>query len=259
MFNRSLYIVIISLVTVVAVGIGITMHLLNFLLPFNLDFAGENVFGYEVINEDVNKLDIDLSLGEISIVGGNELSVEYDMPEKLVPNIDVKNGTLVVSTPSVNFNFGNNMNYKGHVTVTVPCKVAEIDADASLGDVDISNIECEKFDASIALGDMDVSSIKCKNMYINNDMGDVTVEDSSCEKFDFKLAMGSAYLKNISFDDGDIDLSMGDANIDGTFKALDADCSMGDINIKNTLDDKDVDYDLDTSMGDITVNGDHWR
>jgi len=220
----KIYLAVLSTITAIAVVIGVLINIVGCFGGYSfsrrhLADAGEMVNETVAFDEEINAIDLYLDLEDVDYIVGDEFKVEYSLPEKLIPEIKVEDGVLVIrSKDDVSINFGLNHHYeKCHLNIYVP-KSAEL-----------------------------------KSINLDLDMGNFEAKSMSCGSFVANLDMGNINIKNAKFESGDVDLDMGNVDIEGEFDSLVADCDMGDIDVKNS--NEDADYDLDCDMGDIKVNG----
>jgi len=149
--------------------------------------------------------------------------------------------------------------------------------------------------ANISAGRISVSDIDCGTLRIYNDFGDVEVNVANANDIIFNLSAGNAKVRSalannidISNDFGKVDLesttannltiniSSGDVSADTInagdlfvqsdfgsvkFERLDISgrgnikMSAGDVNIGLSMSEDDIDYDLNTELGRVTVDG----
>ncbi|MBR3396695.1 MAG: DUF4097 family beta strand repeat protein [Lachnospiraceae bacterium] len=168
---------------------------------------------------EIRILDIDLSLGDLKIVPGDSVNVEYSGNERLRPTVSNEDGTLTITQKSDNRWF-NLTPPKSKITVTLP-------KDTVLRDLEIRE----------NLGDIELHDLKASSGTVYNDLGDIRLDDCDIDG----LTIGS---------------SMGDVELDGTlFLQLNVKQDLGDVTIDTPLDLSDAALDLQTDLGDVKVNG----
>lgn len=168
---------------------------------------------------EIRVLDIDLDLGDLKIVTGDQVNVEYSGSEKLRPVVSSEDGTLTITQKSDNrwFNFTPP---KAKITVTLP-------KDTVLRDLEIRD----------NLGDIELRDLQASSGTVYNDLGDIRLNDCDIDG----LTIGS---------------SMGDVELDGTvFLKLNVKEDLGDVNIDTPQDLSGATLDLQTDLGDVKVNG----
>ncbi len=87
-------------------------------------------------------------------------------------------------------------------------------------------------------------------------MGSLEANELDLATCSLKLDMGSGTLNDVRIQEGDMNLSMGSLNFTGAIgKTLTANCSMGSIDMELEGSYADYNYELDTSMGSINIEG----
>ena len=168
---------------------------------------------------EIRILDIDLSLGDLKIVPGDSVNVEYSGNEKLRPTVSSKDGRLTITQKSDNRWF-NLTPPKSRITVTLP-------KDTVLRDLEIRE----------NLGDIELQDLQAVSGTIYNDLGDVRLNGCDIDG----LTIGS---------------SMGDVEMDETvFLQLNVKQDLGEVKIDTPQDLSGATLDLQTDLGDVEVNG----
>jgi len=262
--GRSAYLIILSIITVVCIVVGAFWHFGgwfgrntgNFRWLGNFAYAGE-VKGIETALDSFDNIDVNIGIGRVEIKEGTEFGIEYSYPEKWLPNVEVKNGKLVVKHPKgLNFNTVGNQNGTCYVIITFPKGTVfdEVNVDDSLGDIDVKDIECSVIDINESLGSVKLSESKAETVKADNSLGDIRIWDVEADKLDANLSMGDLDVKNCDIDEVNCDNSMGSVGFEGSCRYLDINNNMGDIKVET---DSDWSGKLETDMGDVKVNGEN--
>lgn len=250
----------------------------------NISGLGKVVEDTVELNGDLSELSVNLSLAELKISNGDVISVSYRLPEKLVPEIELKNGILEITNKNAKANgIGSlkDLSSDGYkITVTIPANVElnfidmkvdcgnveledrtfeRLDASVDCGNIEFKNIEADTINLEADLGNADLSDISCKSMTIQVDCGNIEVADSNFDNVSADNNMGNIELKDVTFKSGKFDNDMGNIEVDGDFDAISAECSMGSIAVDTVRPESEVKLYLDVDMGDIKVNGKKWN
>lgn len=226
--KKKIYLMVISLITIVCVTVGIMHHMFHFGRNSRwfswMDFGGDRVSdtrSIEISDKNI-KVIADLEVATLNIRTGSRFSISYECSEKLVPEVNYGDGVLTITQKNGKTSlFGKS---KCEITLTLPedITINQLGLDLGIGDLNVHHVSA------------DVSSITCN-------MGDIDIQN---------CALGAA----------DITCNMGDCDMEySSFTSLDVKMDMGDIEVKgsHSLDDYSIDVSCD--MGDIEVNGREYR
>ena len=87
-------------------------------------------------------------------------------------------------------------------------------------------------------------------------MGDIELDDCKTDSIDIDTSTAVVELNGCEANEIDVDTSVGDTVIkDNIFEILYVDGSVGDVKVSSSKDLSDYAYDLDTSIGDVSING----
>ena len=175
----------------------------------------------------------------LSIEKGDDYSIQCDTTEKLNPKYEIKDNTLIVSQKQKIkvHNFMKNPKCSVHITIPEDTALELINVDGSVGDINLSNLDVTTLKIDSSVGDIELD--ECKTDSIDIDTSTAVVELNGCEANEI-----------------DVDTSVGDTVIkDNIFEILYVDGSVGDVKVSSSKDLSDYAYDLDTSIGDVSING----
>ncbi len=259
--GKTAYLIIITIVTVCCIIAGALWHFGGF---FNNGFRlfNVNVFGnadlgeMRNVNEDIgsfSSMDINLDIGDLEIREGSGFSVSYDYPERIAPEYEIKDDTLVVKGKTGGINVNSASDCKMVITVPTGIKFDNAEVKCSLGDIKILGIEATKLTVDESLGAITVRDGDFETVKVTNSLGDVDVSNVKAKSLNGKLSMGSLHMSDVNIDDVDCNNNMGDIKFEGDCKYLNLDVDMGDIEVNSSSDWEGT---LKCDMGDVSVNGD---
>lgn len=280
---KNIILVTMGIMTVLAIGLGTMVRESRFFgnKKAKLGNIVENTVELE---DEFNQMDIELSIAELRVEYGEKASVYYKLPEKLVPEINVKDGTLNMSNKDSSKDYvGNIKDYTNadyYVTLTLPVNstytkinididcgsmalaklvVDDFTLDADLGNVELEGLESDSAKISADLGNIKLKSVEAKRFTIEADCGNVEIDGIDVSEISVENSMGNVKLENAKFKNGVFSLDMGDLYVSGDYDEITADCSMGAIEIFTERDESQVKLNLDVDMGGIKVNGKDWK
>ena len=251
--KKNVYLIILTLVTVICIIGGTCYHLVgwgvSFLshLPFasfysdsdDTESSGTTLSTGTVSLPSFNTVKIDSKVMNLSIEKGDDYSIQCDSTEKLNPKYEIKDKTLIVSQKQKIkvHNFMNTQKCSVHITIPEDTTLELINVDGATGDINLSNL--------------DVTTLK-----IDNSVGDVKMDDCKTDSIDVDTSTGDVKLNGCEANEINVDTSVGDTVIkDIIFEKLYVDGSVGDVKVSSPKDLSDYAYDLDTSIGEVSING----
>lgn len=251
--KKNVYLIILTIVTVICIIGGTCYHLVgwgvSFLshLPFasfysdsdDTESSGTTLSTGTVSLPSFNTVKIDSKVMNLSIEKGDDYSIQCDSTEKLNPKYEIKDNTLIVSQKQKIkiHNFMNTQKCSVHITIPEDTTLELINVDGATGDINLSNL--------------DVTTLK-----IDNSVGDVKMDDCKTDSIDIDTSTGDVKLNGCEANEINVDTSVGDTVLkDIIFEKLYVDGSVGDVKVSSSKDLSGYAYDLDTSIGDVSING----
>ena len=251
--KKNVYLIILTLITIICIVGGTCYHLVgwgvSFLshLPFasfysdsdDTESSGTTLSTDTVSLPSFNTVKIDSKVMNLSIEKGDDYSIQCDADKKLNPKYEIKDNTLIVSQKQKIkiHNFMNTQKCSVHITIPEDTTLELINVDGATGDINLSNL--------------DVTTLK-----IDNSVGDVKMDDCKTDSIDIDTSTGDVKLNGCEANEINVDTSVGDTVLkDIIFEKLYVDGSVGDVKVSSPKDLSDYAYDLDTSIGEVSING----
>ena len=251
--KKNVYLIILTLITIICIVGGTCYHLVgwgvSFLshLPFasfysdsdDTESSGTTLSTDTVSLPSFNTVKIDSKVMNLSIEKGDDYSIQCDSTEKLNPKYEIKDNTLIVSQKQKIkiHNFMNTQKCSVHITIPEDTTLELINVDGATGDISLSNL--------------DVTTLK-----IDNSVGDVKMDNCKIASIGIDTSTGDVKLNGCEANEINVDTSVGDTVIkDIIFEKLYVDGSVGDVKVSSSKDLSGYAYDLDTSIGDVSING----
>ena len=160
--------------------------------------SGESDSSFSKSYENVDKLDIDMDFGNVNIIEGNELNVNFEGHRDLAPEVNVEDGKLKIrQNKKVKVNGLDLKKYKSELTVTIPssANLKKVIAELDMGDLEISGFSCKELSADMSMGNLQISGVSADRIDVDNDMGDFEIRDSEFDKLDGNCDMGNISVK----------------------------------------------------------------
>lgn len=251
--KKNVYLIILTLVTVICIIGGTCYHLVgwgvSFLshLPFasfysdsdDTESSGTTLSTGTVLLPSFNTVKIDSKVMNLSIEKGDDYSIQCDTTEKLNPKYEIKDNTLIVSQKQKIkvHNFMKNPKCSVHITIPEDTTLELINIDGATGDISLSNLDVTTLKIDNSVGDVKMDNCKIASIGIDTSTGDVKLNDCEANEIDVDTSVGDTVIK------------------DNIFEKLYVDGSIGDVKVSSSKDLSDYAYDLDTSIGDVSING----
>ena len=192
----------------------------------------------------VKSLDVNNSTGKLTIKTGETFKVEAENVSKdFTAKVD-NDGTLEVSDNNKDFEFlwfdfngFNSPNSK--ITVYIPNDFVAKEAKINTG-----------------AGSVYIGGLKSEYLYVSTGAGSISGDDITAEEVKIEGGVGSISLQDVNFADGDFNCGVGSLNIDGVLSGKNKiDCGVGSVSLDLTGDVDNYDYDFDSGIGKIHLNG----
>lgn len=209
------------------------------------------------------------------MVGGGEVRVEYRDVESV--NIDydnvgdiqfyVENNTLVISQAQDLWN-----GFEGaDITLTLPYETSFDTVRLSLGagTAEMDGIEADKVEFEVGAGKVEIESMKVTTATLEIGAGQIVVNNGMITDLEVEVGMGSFEYEGSIVRDLNAECAMGEMTYDleGSIKDhnYDVECSMGNITVGNKSysgiasekkidNNSNSDFNLECSMGNISVS-----
>ncbi len=193
------------------------------------------------------RIDLQNDYGDLDIIAGGS---DYKLETKVLKQQDVTyridNGTLIIETAarkknSIEFGFGNF--HSPSIKIYVP-------ADQKLDTITINN----------SFGDIDIHQLHYQQLNLQQDYGDISFDHITADNTKISQSFGDITLQQYTSNDTIIDSEHGDIDIDGTLHGpTSISSNFGDTTLSLQNKKSEIGYDLTTSFGDITINGEEQR
>ena len=197
--------------------------------------------------KNVDKLVIDMSVGNVTLKNGDDLTVNYEGNEDLKPEVSYKDNKLEIKQKkNINIKGINLGKHKSELTITIPSTVelSKVDAELDMGDLKISGFSCKELDAELNMGDLEIKEVQATKIETDSDMGNIEIQDSAFDKLSADCNMGN--------------ITIGLTEDVNTF-GIHANCDMGNVSIAGKDEGRSFSSNgnktikLDVDMGNIEI------
>lgn len=198
--------------------------------------AGE--VSYEVPVRGVENLNVKLGAGSFEIrakeKGTETIGISFEGTGDF--QYSLEEGTLQVglheaSTQTI---FGQNL---GECIIEVP-----------------QDLSLKNFTVKLGAGEMEIQGICAQDMMLQVGAGQLELDDIQASSLNMKVGAGQAVCEKVSGENVTMEVAMGECLYSGQISNnLDVDCSTGNVEVTIDGSEKDHNYDLNCSMGSITV------
>lgn len=182
-------------------------------------------------------------MADISFQWAEDYGVDLTWYQNRAMTYEVKDGVLTVE--NADHISAANRNGTGEVIIYLPedAKLEAVNLSTDMGDIDVTGLAMKYLTVGSDMGDIFITDCTvAESLIATVDMGDVNVTSCTVPKsLIASTDMGSLYLSGA---------------LSGT---LDLSDSMGDISVFIDRPASRFSYDIETDMGDITVDGESYR
>ena len=231
--KKNIYLIIITIITVVCIIAGSLYHiggfalgLFNNLIPRSDKSLG-NVCTEELSVDEFSNLVFDTTISNINVKTGDSYTVSYKCNKRLVPKIRSTGDTLTISQ-SKGANYRRNTT--SEITVTIPEGTAlnKLSLDTGVGDLYVTDCSFATCDVDGGTGNLSFENCAFDEMDIDGGTGNITVTSSQSLE---------GYMMDLDSGTGDITINGNDYNDEYEVnehakKHLVIDSGLGDIEVK---------------------------
>lgn len=186
-----------------------------------------------------SRLDVDLSLGSVRIVYGEDYRVSCEGAWTAGLDCESDGDTLRL-TGSVSEMELVSSGEQAVVTISLP-----------------EGERLERADLHTDMGQVEVDEVPVDRLTVDSDMGDVTLSAVAAEEMDLTLGMGALTAKECSTQRSlQVSNSMGNVTLDGAFLGqTECELSMGDLSLTTLGSREEYEWEIDVSMGEFRLDG----
>lgn len=196
----------------------------------------DEAFGnYTHTFSDVSKLEVQASLGNVTIRPGNENKVIFENIYESDRNVEEKNNSLLVRVDGY---------IADNASVVIEVKenmLQELIVDSDVGNVDIQNISVDKFDVSTNIANIDIQNMMSEQVDISSDAGKVSIQGAEFNDATFSVDVGMIFFDGILRGNNEIS------------------CDAGSIDMRIKGNKDDYHYEIDNDLGHVNFGGDSYN
>lgn len=259
MKKKTLYLSIISIITVICIVIGLLIHVIGPAVGWlsdasdDLNDSGSFISG-SMVSEELDAfsgIDFDIKVSDVTIAYGDTYAISYKTNKKvLVPQYEIKDDTLYIKQASDKplRGLSNNGNCSLQITVPREASLKLVKGNSDVGDFSMEKLGAKTIDVYVNVGDIDISDNTFDDITLGSDVGDMDLDNVTFTTAD------------LSSDVGDIDLT---SAVSLEAYAMDLSCATGDIEVNSDSYRTKYQHQIGTesmntltattSVGDITI------
>lgn len=241
----------------------------------------------EAVTDKLN-VNVNLAVANFSIKRGNQFCVNYNIPQKLIPDVNVSGNTITIdgqedarskslSIENIDdlWNIGEEGSDSFKVELVIPqdMEINDIDlslrigvirlnainfndiaAEINLGDCILSDLTCSVMETDIDLGDVKLKEVTCTSVDVDNLLSDIRLESVVCSTVDVAVELGDVKITGIKCESINVDAESGDIDVSGDYAKINASAGLGDITINTDRPEKDVEIKVSVDLGKTKIN-----
>lgn len=249
----KIYITVISIITVIAILLGCFIHIFNrgvfSMNPRHWNSVSDTV----TLSGNIDTIEVDLKYSGLTIKYGEDVHVEYTLPEDFIPEIELKNGVLSVVMKNT-IRLGDHGWNDFEVTIVIPdgteldkldvnldagnIQMADIPTEdlkvsCDAGNIELGNIQAETINVEVDAGNIEIKDITADKATISADAGNIDLKDCSIDKFYANADAGNIETHNCTIASGEVKTDLGNIDLDGDIGDVETHTSLGIVNVGN--------------------------
>ncbi len=275
--NKAPIIIAAVIVAVLAIGFGVA----RFVFPLFSGVFIKNDIGDTIattynlsdgdnMNKDyntqgeVNSIKLDLSACSVNFDvtdGEGLLGVEYTGDKRLMPEVSLNNGKLVITQTGtrMHWNIGSINAPKLTIKLGKDVNIENLEMKINAGDVKINGLKGDYLFGDFDAGNIIMDGCDFRKADIDADAGNIKISDSSIKIMKIDTDAGNIEIKKTAFEDVQIDTDFGNVDLDNIedLDSYDIDCKVdaGVVQINNSVSGRS--YSVKGSgTGSIKINVD---
>jgi len=206
------------------------------IVDLNLDIDNNKIeeISTSSIPNNINKLDIDISVSNLKIETSKKLEISANDNIKLTK----KNNTLYIEEKSKKI---LNRKKENNVVLYIPNDyiIEEINLDTGAGKLEIESLNVNNLELELGAGNVEINNLFVqKEANIDTGAGNVVINKGNINNLDLDMGLGNITLNT---------KLIGKNNID---------CGVGNVNLTLLGNIEDYKIDLNKGLGSTTINGD---
>ena len=200
---------------------------------------------------EVKNLTVNMDFADVTVEPGKELSVAYHLPESMVPEVSLQNGSLEIKSPqsmvTLPLNTGNI-----YLTVTIPektdlegmrlkvdagdlmvkdLKCGTLEAHGDAGNVDLTNVECAEISTHVDAGNVELKGCHMDTLKARADAGNLDLRDCVVSRIDAEVDAGNIEAKDSSIETGICKTDLGNISLSGNIGDVKTKTSVGNVSV----------------------------
>lgn len=142
-----------------------------------------------------------------------------------------------------------------------PFEAQEAVFDLSSGDLKVENLSAKEFSVNDSYGDVKLKNLTCTGLKVKMSSGDLRLDTLAAGTAEFTNSYGEVYGSDVTISTSlSVDASSGDVELSGSLPGKSKiHASYGDVQLRLSQKRGETGYDLRTSYGNISVDGERQK
>lgn len=227
--------------------------------PFSVIQWDKDISKYHGVSEifqaksDIRKLELDLSIGNVTIMSGDQFSIRtLNVPSNRI-QFKESNGTYFFSIDNSKLSIPFTNDYE--IMVTIPESVKVVQTRLNLGSFEASHLTLDQLKLDVDAGDIDIENTIANDINLSLNLGDLNFEGDVNKRLSVENNAGDVELQlrhfennynfDLAVDAGDLEVNNQEyGNLNATYKRnnnnniyVDANVNLGNLSISFGFDD----------------------
>lgn len=233
--NRTskIIITILSVVTVIAIIVGVYFHVFRGRSFPVFSGSGKAVSDSLSFSGDLKALRVETDIGDLNIRTGKTLNVDYTLPENLVPKVSY-NGILEIVSRSSSFSLpvgAGNDHY--HIDITIPegTDLDGIAIELDAGNIDLNGVNSDSLQIDLDMGNIKVNSCEADTFRAEVDAGNIDLTGCRIDRITADVDAGNIEASDCTIHEGSCETDLGNITLSGDIGDVRTETSLGNVKV----------------------------
>lgn len=191
--------------------------------------ANQKIINQKASVSKFNKVDVDITTGNVVLKIGSKYRIAYSGAEKTAPEIKVENNTLKIRSKqrALHINFFNLKQLNSQIVIEMPKKELEnLNINSSNGNFSAYYLDTKTGEVNLSNGNINLKELKTqKGINLDTSKGNIRIENSNASGYDLNTSLGKITVAGKKHSKS-FELESNAQNV------LEADTSLGNISVK---------------------------
>ena len=233
---------------------------------FYLDNTGLHFYENDVLKKSITEnltfknMEIDFEATDVNIYYSDIFKIDYTSSDQDKLTYKLVNNTLKLENKANKgirfFDMGLKKDFDNKLDIYLPYDLNMLKIELDAGNVSLDSSTLNILEIENEVGNVNLNNITLEYLAIELNAGNISLNKVNSHKSILELEVGNINTTDFTTDNLLAKLSLGDLNLKGTFGFnTKIEANLGDVTVDTTLPKNSYGYLLNTSFGNITIDG----